>query len=704
MRTHRAVSAAFATVLTVPFLAQAQTSVRNLEVPAPGGQTLIIKVFTEHDQPARADVADVEDSEKEQEVAKVQDETAAAFVEEDDVPGGRHVAAVVGLDPPGRSHPEPRPEDQPDARSGQGSSPAEDEPEAPGTPSGHRSDAPRPEPDRRPAAVLAAKPAETDVFRPERSREVPRGSARCKDHWDGILEPLKDARFTLRVPVAQRRKVHLGPHNHLLYDDDTLFYIEEPEEAQITRVRVNQRSRGGRGRRCVAAELHLRSTADHGRRGKLTFTGRAPSEHDFYLWLDQVMAVDTPIGALERYALNYASGTVHLATSNHLTAEAERSAQIPKWLRLCPVCFGVPSLATLEPMPDSHAEPYAADARRMIPGTDDERALALAGWQQVQSYPPYSGPYQEIVERVGNQVLSEWPGLLKGYDYRFLVVDAPMLNAFAIPMGGVVVTKRLMDALETEAELAALLAHEIAHVEARHSYRRLRNARNAAGWATLGAALTNVLDPNCRNYGVCAGNAVGQIGVVIAENFLQGHGREREQEADVFANFYLGSAGIGREPLVSLLSKFQFESEYEDPEGKNQGRTHPHIESRVAYARSADVRPFADVTAFHGLNRNGDVVATFALEFQVIGRGSLRVIASIETTYLLGGDDNVNNLELFVGDEKIRLSEVTAERVSPGESTTAMFEGLGTGLINRTVTGMKMKLRNVRSWRPVEQQ
>ena len=657
---------------TSPAAVQSRTDVRIIEVPAPGGQTTVIKVLTGPEQPPDPPA---EDSAK-----------AAG------VPAGD------GNDATG-----PGPEITASAET-------QDDPEPLSASSEHRprvSGVPRPEPENAavPEAVTASAPADVlpvpvaaeEVLRPERSQAASRGSARCREHWNELLEPLKDARFTLRVPAAQRRKVHLGPQSHLLYDDDTLFYVEEPEDVRITRVRVNRR----RGR-CQSAEIHLRSAADRDRRGKLTFvTGRVPSEHDFYLWLDQPLAVDTPAGALKRYAVNHASRTVHLATSTHLPAGAEAVSEVPKGMRLCPVCFGVPSLATLAPMPESLAEPYAADVRLEVPGSEDEFALAAAGWRQVQSFPPYSGPYQEIVERVGNRVLSEWPGLLKGYDYRFLVVDAPMVNAMAVPMGGVVVTKRLMDALETEAELAALLAHEIAHVEARHSYRHLRNARNAAGWAALGAALANSFDPNCRNYGLCLGDSVGQIGTVIAQNFLQGHGRDREQEADIFASFYLGSTGMGREPLVSLLSKLQFENEYLDPEGKNQGRTHPHIASRVAWARNADVRPFGDVTAFRGLNRDGDVVATLALEFQVVGYGILRIIASLDTTPLLDRDDNVNDLELVIGGEEIRFLEATAERVAPGERTTAMFEAPGMGLVNEAVTGMKLKLRNVREWVPV---
>jgi predicted Zn-dependent protease len=59
-------------------------------------------------------------------------------------------------------------------------------------------------------------------------------------------------------------------------------------------------------------------------------------------------------------------------------------------------------------------------------------------------------------------------------EYRFHVIEAPFINAFAIPGGGVFVTTRMLEFLETEAELAAILGHEISHVDLRHCIERLQ--------------------------------------------------------------------------------------------------------------------------------------------------------------------------------------------------------------------------------------
>jgi predicted Zn-dependent protease len=71
-----------------------------------------------------------------------------------------------------------------------------------------------------------------------------------------------------------------------------------------------------------------------------------------------------------------------------------------------------------------------------------------------------------------------------GIGYRFAIIDSPMINAFALPGGGIVITAGMLNFLESEAELAAILGHEISHVDLRHCIERLQYelaARKIAG-------------------------------------------------------------------------------------------------------------------------------------------------------------------------------------------------------------------------------
>jgi predicted Zn-dependent protease len=72
----------------------------------------------------------------------------------------------------------------------------------------------------------------------------------------------------------------------------------------------------------------------------------------------------------------------------------------------------------------------------------------------------------------------------RGIMYRFVIIDSPMINAFALPGGGIVITTGMLNFLESEAELAAILGHEISHVDLRHCIERLQYelaARKIAG-------------------------------------------------------------------------------------------------------------------------------------------------------------------------------------------------------------------------------
>ncbi len=79
---------------------------------------------------------------------------------------------------------------------------------------------------------------------------------------------------------------------------------------------------------------------------------------------------------------------------------------------------------------------------------------------------------QYYVAKVGQLVLEHTQR--KGIEYRFYILDAPFINAFALPGGGIYITTGMLEFLESEAELAALLGHEISHVDLRHCIDRLQ--------------------------------------------------------------------------------------------------------------------------------------------------------------------------------------------------------------------------------------
>ncbi|MEQ1555916.1 MAG: M48 family metalloprotease, partial [Gallionella sp.] len=100
---------------------------------------------------------------------------------------------------------------------------------------------------------------------------------------------------------------------------------------------------------------------------------------------------------------------------------------------------------------------------------------------------------QNYVNRVGQKLAahSHRPNL----SYHFTVLDSTEINAFALPGGYVYITRGILAYLNSEAELAAVLGHEIGHVTARHGVRQ----QSAAQAANIGLTIASIFVPQLRN-------------------------------------------------------------------------------------------------------------------------------------------------------------------------------------------------------------
>jgi predicted Zn-dependent protease len=131
---------------------------------------------------------------------------------------------------------------------------------------------------------------------------------------------------------------------------------------------------------------------------------------------------------------------------------------------------------------------------------------------------------QAYVDRIGQRLAatSERPDL----PWSFKVVDDPVVNAFALPGGYIYVTRGIFTHFNSEAELAAVVGHEIGHVTARHSVEQL--SRQQLGVLALGVG--SILSEDVRRFG-----GVAQAGLSVL--FLS-YGRDDEHEADLLGVRY----------------------------------------------------------------------------------------------------------------------------------------------------------------------
>ncbi|MGR8920061.1 MAG: M48 family metalloprotease, partial [Gammaproteobacteria bacterium] len=199
-----------------------------------------------------------------------------------------------------------------------------------------------------------------------------------------------------------------------------------------------------------------------------------------------------------------------------------------------------------------------------------ELALGRQAHQQtLTEYQPLSDPaLQQYVDAVGQKLaaVSHRPGLT----YTFTALDSPEINAFALPGGYVYITRGLLAYLNSEAELAAVLGHEIGHVTARHGVRQASSAQ-AAG---LGAGLASIFFPELAATGL--DQAVGVLGTAL----LRGYGREHELEADRLGAAYLAQAGYDPQAMFQVIRTL---------------KNHELLDRRVAAAQGREPR------AYHGL-------------------------------------------------------------------------------------------------------
>ncbi|WP_373975638.1 M48 family metalloprotease [Chitinibacter sp. SCUT-21] len=152
---------------------------------------------------------------------------------------------------------------------------------------------------------------------------------------------------------------------------------------------------------------------------------------------------------------------------------------------------------------------------------------------------------QRYVNQVGMWVAmqSEQPNL----NWRFGVIDSPNINSFAATGGFILITRGLWDRLQTEAELAAVLGHEITHVVRKHHAKAIASAKGQQATSDL---LTLVVD---YNNGKSGGKSLEKLGKAGSEVFIRGLDKSDEYEADVNGMVLAARAGYNPYALVSVL-------------------------------------------------------------------------------------------------------------------------------------------------------
>ena len=209
----------------------------------------------------------------------------------------------------------------------------------------------------------------------------------------------------------------------------------------------------------------------------------------------------------------------------------------------------------------------------------------------------YQGPQAAYAARVGQKIavqsgLSANPG---AFDVTLL--NSPVNNAFAIPGGYVYVTRELMALMNDEAELAAVLGHEVGHVAARHAAKR----QSAATRNTVLGALGQLLVGQVVGEGVVGGLLNRGIGAGTQLATL-GYSRGQETQSDDLGVAYLRRAGYDPGALSTMLASLAAQSALDARLAGQDARsvpswasTHPDPGARVRHAADQAGRGTAGV-------------------------------------------------------------------------------------------------------------
>lgn len=202
--------------------------------------------------------------------------------------------------------------------------------------------------------------------------------------------------------------------------------------------------------------------------------------------------------------------------------------------------------------------------------TDKEVRLGTSiDRQLMEEFEPVEDPLvQKRVEDIGKRIVSVCDR--KDIDYSFKVIDEEEVNAISLPGGFVYIYRGLVDKAGSDDELAGVIAHEVGHIVARHSIKKLQGYQ--------GYSLLRILIAQAPVSG--SGGAANAADAAFME-LLLGYAREDELLADQLGARYSKLAGYDPQGMIDFLIRLREDNRRKPLREFNYYKTHPYIPDRL---------------------------------------------------------------------------------------------------------------------------
>jgi predicted Zn-dependent protease len=331
------------------------------------------------------------------------------------------------------------------------------------------------------------------------------------------------------------------------------------------------------------------------------------------------------------------------------------------------------------------------------PVTGERQLMLVSEKQEIdldkQNSPhQFSADYGPVQDDRLNAYLNQTGRRLAGLSHRpqmpysFRAVNANYVNAYAFPGGSIAATRGILLRMENEAELAALLGHELGHVNARHTAAVMSKGQLTN--LVLGGVAAAAGGGNSRY-----GNLAAQLGMLGSGVLLASYSRDNERQADALGMEYMVKAGYGPDGMVGLMDILNDLSQGHQSAAELLFATHPMSSERyqtaVKTARSAYAadkgKPlhrerYMDQTA--GLRRIKGAIETMQKGEAAMGAEKFAAAEGFFQTALKQAPNDYAGLVLMakcqLAQKKIDAAERylgTAQQVYPREGQARYLDG-----------------------------